>query len=195
MSVVLLSGGLDSAVLLAHVLGAGGGPVRTLSVGYGQRHERAEMSCAHELARRYGVPRVRVDLPPDLFAGSTLTGKTGGLSGSPTVVPGRNLAFLSLAVAHAVATGDTTVYLASHKGDEAVYPDCRASAAAAADAVAKLGYGVRVSAPFLDMTKRQVVGRGRELGVPFEMTWSCYAGGADPCGKCGACVERAEALA
>ncbi len=54
---------------------------------------------------------------------------------------------------------------------------------------------MRVFAPFLDMTKREIVARGRELGVPFEKTWSCYAGGSEPCGKCGACVERAGALA
>jgi 7-cyano-7-deazaguanine synthase len=195
MSVVLLSGGLDSAVLLAHVIEAVGGEVRTLSVGYGQRHERAEMHAAHEIATRYKVPRVRVDLPPVMFDGSTLTGGVGQLSGSPTVVPGRNLVFLSLAVAHAASVGSGAVYLASHKSDEAVYPDCRASFVAAVGAAAELAYGVMVAAPFLGMTKREVVARGRELGVPLEMTWSCYAGGSEPCGACGACDERTEALA
>lgn len=195
MSVVLLSGGLDSAVLLAHVFDTVGRPIRTLSVGYGQRHERAEMHAAYRVAEHYRVPRLRADLPAELFAGSALTGGAGELTGTATVVPGRNLAFLSLAVAHAAGVGSTAVYIASHKGDEAVYPDCRAGFVAAVSAAAELGYGVKVLAPFLDMAKREIVARGRELGVPFDLTWSCYAGGAEPCGKCGACVERAGALA
>jgi 7-cyano-7-deazaguanine synthase len=181
-------------VLLAHVLDTTGGPVRALSVGYGQRHEAAEMHAAFRLAEHYKVPRLRADLPAELFAGSALTGADAPLAGAPTVVPGRNLAFLSLAVA--VAAPDVgVVYLASHKGDAEVYPDCRPAFVGAADEAAFLGYGVRVVAPFLGMTKREVVARGRELGVPFELTWSCYAGGAEPCGKCAACVERAGAMA
>ncbi len=80
MSVVLLSGGLDSAVLLAHVIETVGRPVYAVSVGYGQKHERAEMHCAYQLATRYGVPRARADLPPELFVGSSLTGAGGELS-------------------------------------------------------------------------------------------------------------------
>jgi 7-cyano-7-deazaguanine synthase len=114
-----------------------------------------------------------------------------------TVVPGRNLVFLSIAVAEAKRIGTDRVLFAAHAGDEAVYPDCRQGFVTALSCAASRGYGVRVEAPFLHMTKRQIVALGRSLnapyGLPFELAWSCYEGGRQPCGRCGACVERAEA--
>lgn len=202
MSVVLVSGGLDSAVLLAHILNTGGAPIHAVTVDYGQRHRR-ELWFARQLAYYYGATPHDFTLPPELLSGSALTGGAEVPKGldyrdpgqSATVVPGRNLVLLSLAVATAARVGSPAAYLASHQGDEAVYPDCRKAFVEAASATAQAGYGVRVEAPFLGMTKREIVIRGRSLRVPFEMTWSCYEGGVRPCGRCGACVERTEAMA
>lgn len=201
-AVVLLSGGLDSSVLLASVRRSHA-YCYALSVDYGQRHRR-EMWSAFQIARYYGATDVRVNLPPHLFGGSSLTGGDGPTAGAPTVVPGRNLLFLALGVSLAVRHGCDVVYAAPTLDDFAVYQDCRAEFLAAADRATQLGYSVRVEAPFAGLTKRQVVAIGRDLGVPLEMTWSCYdpqgpdrnqPAGGTPCGRCGACELRRQALA
>lgn len=192
--VVLLSGGLDSAVLLAHVRATEPGGVLALSFDYGQRHRR-ELDSAAAVAAHCGVPHEVRALPPELFAGSSLTGGGGEVAGAATVVPGRNAVLLAAAVATAVRAGARWVWFAPHAGDADVYPDCRGEFVSAFDAAARAGYGVGVFAPFLAWPKARVVDRGRQLGVPFELTWSCYAGGAEPCGACGACVGRKAALA
>jgi 7-cyano-7-deazaguanine synthase len=204
-AVILLSGGLDSAVLLASVRW-NHRHVYALSVHYGQRHER-ELWSAFQVARYYGANDVRVDLPPRVLAGSALTGGDGAVSGSPTVVPGRNLLFVSLAVSLAVQKVAKVVYAAPTLDDRPVYPDCRHEFVSAVSAATDAGYGVRVEAPFTGKTKRQVVNLGRELQVPFDLTWSCYdpqgleeprsllGAYGRPCGKCGACELRRQALA
>lgn len=202
-SVVLLSGGLDSAVLLAHVRNTVGGYVHALSVDYGQRHRR-ELWSAYQLAHYYGATHEVVKLPREVFAGSSLTGDTGATEGSDTVVPGRNLVLVGLAVACAVRTGAAVVWLAPNGDDRHVYPDCRDDFVAHLAAAAKHGYGVKVETPFLFWSKRDIVRFGRDHKVPFDMTWSCY----DPqeydplapasgraCGVCGACKVRERALA
>ena len=202
-SVVLLSGGLDSAVLLAYVRHDIGGPVVALTVDYGQRHRR-ELWSAFQVARFNGATHEVVVLPPAVFAGSALTGGAGATEGAPTVVPGRNLVFVGLAVACAVRHGAGAVYLAAHADDAPVYPDCRIGFAESLNAAALDAYGVRVLTPFAGLSKREVVAEGRRLRVPFDQTWSCYdprgfdpgapASGV-PCGACGACQARAGALA
>lgn len=201
-SVVLLSGGLDSAVLLAHVRNTVGGFIHALSVDYGQRHRR-ELWSAFQLAHYYGATHEVVKVPPDVFAGSSLTGSDLPVSGAPTVVPGRNLVLVGLAVASAVRTGANKVWLAPTADDRHVYPDCRDTFVSHLSVATGAGYNVALDAPFLFWSKRDVVARGRELLVPFDVTWSCYdpqgydpyhpASGV-PCGKCGACVLRTEAL-
>jgi 7-cyano-7-deazaguanine synthase len=203
--VVLLSGGMDSAVLLGWVRNeTDAAGVHALSVDYGQRHRR-ELWSAFQLARFYGAEFHRVGLPPSLLAGSALTGSGEVPRGldyrdpgqAATVVAGRNLVLASLAVAHAARHGCDRVYLAAHAGDRAVYPDCRPEFVAGLDRAAREGYGVSVLAPFAakGMDKRAVAHLGKSLGVPLDMTWSCYEGGDRPCGSCGACAERSEALA
>lgn len=196
--IVLLSGGADSAVLLALSLSEGR-RCRALAVRYGQRHGR-ELASAAALARYYAVDLEEAALPDGLLSGSALTGSGRVPKGlhyadpaqAATVVPNRNGLFLSLAAAVAVRQGAAEVAFAAHAGDAAVYPDCRPDYVEAVDRATRLGCGVGVVAPFLGLTKRGVVRLGKELGVPFGMTWSCYEGGARPCGGCGACVERAE---
>lgn len=198
-SILLLSGGLDSLVLLAREVEADRVPL-CLSIDYGQRHRR-ELVAAREIVAAYGVRRVEIALPPAVLAGSALTGQAPIPRGlhhadprqSATVVPGRNLVFLAVAASQAVSRGLGRVLFAAHAGDAPIYPDCRPEFVAAADATFSLGCGVAVEAPFLSMDKRAIVRLGRSLGAPLHLAWSCYVGGETPCGTCGACVERAEA--
>lgn len=202
--VLLFSGGLDSTVLLWELLERGYDVV-ALSVLYGQRHER-EVGAAELIA---GVAKVRHEVL-DLGAlgaalGSALTDPTRPIpeghytdtSMAATVVPNRNMILLAVAIGRAVALGAVAVAYAAHSGDHAIYADCRVDFVhAMATAAARChDPGVLLLAPFLNMTKRQVAQRGRELGAPLELTWSCYLGGDEHCGRCGTCVERLEALA
>lgn len=200
MSVLLLSGGLDSLVLLAQECHEGRKPW-CLAFDYGQRHVR-ELESAARIAEWYGAPFKLVSLPESIFAGSALTGEQdvprahyADAAQVATVVPARNLVFLSMAAGWALQVGAAKVLIAAHAGDAAIYPDCRPEFLEATHLAMQFGYRVGVSAPFLRMTKRDIVQLGRSLSTPLEMAWSCYEGGERPCGKCGACVERAEAMA
>ncbi|MEX2294550.1 MAG: 7-cyano-7-deazaguanine synthase QueC [Acidimicrobiales bacterium] len=206
--VTTLSGGLDS-ITLAHVLSAEGADLIALSFDYGQRHAK-EIDHAARCAEELGADHHIVDLRSigALLTGSALTdasitvpeGHYTDASMASTVVPNRNAIMLSVAVGVAVARGADAVATAVHAGDHAIYPDCRPEFIDAIEheaRVANEGYihdGFRVLAPFLHLTKAQIVERGGELGVPFEDTWSCYVGGTRHCGRCGTCVERREAF-
>ncbi len=201
-TVVLLSGGIDSAVVLAWATSRGRRP-RCLSVDYGQSHRR-ELAAAAAVAAAYGVPHEVAAVSPRLLAGSALTG--GGViphghyadpAMRATVVPARNLLLLAMAAAAAVRDGAGAVAYGCHAGDHPVYPDCRPEFAdAAASALALCDYRpISLDRPLVGMTKAQVVGLGVALGAPLGLTWSCYEGGDVHCGRCGTCVERREAFA
>lgn len=204
--IVLLSGGLDSTVLTAHQLAAGE-QVEAVSVHYGQRHDK-ELRAAAEVASALGIRHDVVDLSalrPHL-SGSALTdaavdvpeGHYSAPSMAATVVPNRNAIMLMVAVGIAVARGHGTVATAVHAGDHPVYPDCRPEFIIAASEAARLGttgYGdVTIQAPFVTWTKEDIARRGAELAAPVHLSWSCYQGGGIHCGRCGTCVERAEAF-
>lgn len=203
-TVIIYSGGLDSTVLLYHLLHAGHEP-HALSIDYGQRH-RCELAAAAQICEACGVPHANADLSAiqPLLAGSSLTspeievaeGHYTEATMKSTVVPNRNMIFLALATGHALSIGAGQVAYAAHSGDHAIYPDCRnefADAMAAAMALADWKH-VELSRPFVDWTKADIVRRGAELGVPFAETWSCYKGGELHCGVCGTCIERREAF-
>jgi 7-cyano-7-deazaguanine synthase len=208
VTIVIMSGGLDSTVL-ATALQAGGGPVEGLTVDYGQRHCR-ELHAACQVAAQLGIPLRLIDMAGLAAAlpGSALTdpdiavpdGHYAAESMRATVVPNRNAILLSLAVAVAVAGGHTEVAFGAHAGDHFIYPDCRPAFVDAFTVAMQLGNegfakpGFAVTAPFLGMTKAQIVELGAELGAPLEFTWSCYRGGDRHCGTCGTCVERREAF-
>jgi 7-cyano-7-deazaguanine synthase len=204
-AVVLLSGGMDSAVLLWHVKASGKVPF-ALSFDYGQRHV-CELERAAELAEIAEVSWVAanlqpiqpliskgsqtgVDLPPD--------GHYTEMSMKTTIVPNRNAIMLSIAVGFAIAHEMEHVYYAAHGGDHTIYPDCRPEFFDAFSRAMILGNGwdlINLHAPFIHRTKEGLVRLGTELGVPFEKTWSCYKGsGQNHCGTCGTCVERREAF-
>jgi 7-cyano-7-deazaguanine synthase len=208
-SLVLLSGGMDSATCLA-IAAASGGPVHTLSIVYGQRHAR-ESASARALARHYGVARHTVlTLPLGPLLRSALTDRRQSVPRRPpraasgtipsTYVPARNTIFLSIALGYAESHGLDRIYLGVNAVDYSGYPDCRPEFLRAFGRLARLatrvgvegGPAIRIVAPLLRLTKAQIVRRGARLGVPWELTWSCYLGGRRPCRSCDACRFRAK---
>jgi len=203
-TILTLSGGLDSTVLLYHLQNQSH-EVRCISVDYGQRHRR-ELRAAAEIAHRARVEHKVVDLSAirGILAGSSQTsdievpeGHYEEESMKLTVVPNRNMILLALAGAWAVSTGSEAVAYAAHAGDHAIYPDCRPEfAQAMAVALGLCDWKpVQLIAPFAaeKRSKADLVKLGASLGVPFALTWSCYKGGEVHCGRCGTCQERREA--
>lgn len=195
--VVLFSGGIDSTVVLWKLRSAGHECI-ALGINYGQRHS-VELHHASKIAGSVGV-EFSVATASVPWSDSALTGMKElpiGVSGShpsqsATVVPGRNLMFLSMALAKAIAVDADGIAIGCHQGDAAIYADCRGPFLTAFEHLTRLAVGrlVGIYRPLLSLTKTEVVAEGRRLGVPMDMTYSCYAGGNHPCGLCGACVER-----
>jgi 7-cyano-7-deazaguanine synthase len=203
-TVAIFSGGLDSTVLL-HDLLAAGDEVLALSINYGQRH-RVELEHAERIAGRLGIEWRLADLSgvAPLLAGSSQTslevavphGHYTEESMKQTVVPNRNMIMLAVAAGWAISRRADRVAYAAHAGDHTIYPDCRP---VFVDAMRQaLGlcdwHRIGLCCPFLELTKAGIVARGATLGVDFAATWSCYAGGAIHCGRCGTCYERREAF-
>jgi 7-cyano-7-deazaguanine synthase len=205
-AVVLVSGGLDSATVLAMAV-AERWRCHALSVDYGQRH-RAELEAAAQVARSLGAVEhrvTRVDL--NVFGGSALTDPaidvpTHPSAGIPvTYVPARNTILLALALAHAEVTASDAIFTGANAVDYSGYPDCRPEFLNAFEALANLatrraveGAPVRIEAPIVRMSKAEIVRTGYELGVDFALTVSCYnadAGGR-ACNRCDACRFRRE---
>lgn len=213
-AVVLLSGGLDSATVLA-IARADGYIPYALSFSYGQRHS-AELSAARRVATAQGVARhVVADVDLRMFGGSALTGdievprhrSAEDLpDGIPaTYVPARNTVFLSLALAWAETLGAADVFIGVNALDYSGYPDCRPEYIRAFERMANLATKagteddrrLRIHAPLIDLTKAQIIKRGLALGVDYSLTHSCYdpdpAG--RPCGTCDACLLRVAGFA
>jgi len=203
-TVLIYSGGLDSTVLLYHLLNEGH-EVHTLSVNYGQRHA-CELSYAAEISQMAASSHKMAALSSiqPLLAGSSLTspeievaeGHYTEASMRSTVVPNRNMILLAVATGHALSMGAEKVAYAAHSGDHTIYPDCRNEFAdAMAEAIRLCDWKtVELIRPFVDLTKADIIRRGIQLNVPFEKTWSCYKGGKVHCGRCGTCIERREAF-
>lgn len=192
-SVVLLSGGVDSTVLMA-VRHKADDEITAVTFDYGQSHAR-EIRSASAVAQHYQATHYILGLS-DILHGSALTGQgtiPEGHADDPdaTFVPGRNLIFLSIAAGLADEIGASAVMFGANKDDFGGYPDCRPKFLTAMDEAISLGTrnGVSVAAPLMCLTKRQVVQLGTELDAPLGLTWSCYHGGDKPCGVCGACVS------
>jgi 7-cyano-7-deazaguanine synthase len=202
---LILSGGMDSAVLLAMLVNEGK-DVTTLTFDYGAKHNEREYECVKRLAAHYKVQNVHVDLPfiGELF-NSDLLKKGGGIpeghykdaNMKRTVVPFRNGIMLSIATGYAESIGAKEVWFGAHAGDHAIYPDCRAVFVGAIREAIRLGTyeHLTLMAPFVLQTKREIGLMGKQLHVPFDKTYSCYNGREKHCGKCGTCTERKEALA
>lgn len=181
----LLSGGVDSVVML-YDLHAQGHKIHCVLFDYGQKHVQ-ELVCAKHHAGRLMLLFTTITIPQ--LKGSTLTDDAGGV-----IVPNRNAIFLSHAVNIAVAAGADTVTYACNSDDEEVFPDCRRGFVQAFNHLLLMAHiDVEVCTPYIDKKKWEIGDLGRQLGVSFNETWSCYAGGKEPCGECEACKKRAAA--
>ena len=213
-AVVLLSGGLDSTTVLA-IAKSQGFVCNALSFRYGQRH-KVELDRAREVAERMGVERhVIVDFDLRQFGGSALTSdievpkerSAADMShGIPiTYVPARNTIFLSFGLAWAETLGSSDIFIGVNALDYSGYPDCRPEYIEAYERMANLAtkagvegtQKLKIHSPLVHMTKAQIVQKGRELGVDYSITSSCYDPAPDgaPCGKCDSCVLRAKGFA
>ena len=203
--IVLLSGGLDSAVL-ASLLMAEGHEIEAISFDYGQRHRR-EIESARAIAVRLGIMHLIVDIRSFAMVAdrSSLTGSAPVPHGhyaeesmKSTVVPNRNTIFVAYAAARAISAGMDGVAIAAHAGDHTIYPDCRAEWVSAVQNVIRAGNWdadrFEIHAPFLSLSKADIVGLGAMHDAPMRLTWSCYEGGLIHCGRCGTCIERKEAF-
>jgi 7-cyano-7-deazaguanine synthase len=204
-AVVLLSGGLDSTVLL-YKLKADRIECFPLAVNYGQRHN-VELAAAEQIAEAAECPLVIVNADAALApvfeqARSSQVGQNVDVpeghyadpSMALTVVPNRNMLLISIAGAYAQAIGARQVAYAAHAGDHPIYPDCRPDFIDAARQALYLATDVELRALFAYQTKTDIVRLGAKLGVPFEATYSCYRGEEIHCGRCGTCYERREAF-
>jgi len=198
--VVVLSGGPDSSTV-AYWAKEQGYDSYAITFSYGQIATK-EVEYATQVAERLGIPIKLVDLSSlkDIFAGVTsLCDENIPMTSSfsqPIIVPFRNAIFLSIAVSYAVAVGARRVFYGAQGSDEPFYPDCRREFYESFGRAAKLGTGqdITIEAPFNNIPKSRIVKLGSELGVPFELTWSCYLNGSKHCGKCESCINRKKAF-
>ena len=208
-AVVLLSGGLDSATILAQAKAAGFA-CYSMSFDYGQRH-RAELQAAERVAQQMGVVEHKViGLNLNGIGGSALTDSSIAVPEAPTegipvtYVPARNTVFLSLALGWAEVLGAHDIFIGVNAVDYSGYPDCRPEFIEAFERVANLatregveGRGFRIQAPLQNLSKAQIVQIGVQHGVDYGLTVSCYQADDDgrACGKCDSCRLRAAGFA
>lgn len=198
--VIVLSGGADSSTV-AYWAKNQDYDVYAISFNYGQIANK-ETASAQKIAQRLDVPIKVVDVSPlkEVFGEVTSLCNaeipmTSNFS-DPIIVPFRNAIFLSIAVSYAVSVGANRIFYGAHGSDEPFYPDCRREFYKAFEKAACLGTGkqITIEAPFSGKPKSESIKMGAELGVPFELTWSCYSGGVKHCGKCESCVNRKKAF-
>lgn len=215
-ALVLSSGGVDSTTCLGLAIEKYGKEnVVALAITYGQKHTK-EVEAAQAVAVYYGVELLTLDLATifqydtkcSLLIGSdneipeeSYADQLKKTDGKPvsTYVPFRNGLFLSSAASIALSKDCSVIYYGAHSDDAAgnAYPDCSDAFNQSMRQAIEIGSGnqLTIEAPFVNFTKADVVREGLRLGVPYELTWSCYEGGDTPCGKCGTCRDRAAAFA
>ena len=216
-ALVLSSGGVDSTTCVGIAVDRlGAENVSTVSVSYGQRHVK-ELDCAEDVANHYNVKHYTLDLsnvlqysncpllansteeiPEESYADQIAKNGEGKVA---TYVPFRNGLMLSAvaSLAQSIYPDDEVdIYIGAHADDAAghAYADCSQEFTDAMNSAINIGtYGkVKLDAPLVNLNKAEVVKWGIELNVPYELTWSCYEGGDKPCGKCGTCIDRANAF-
>jgi len=207
-SIVLLSGGLDSATALA-MAQAAGYDCRALCIDYGQRHA-AELRAAEQVARHRGAPLSILKFDLTQIGGSALTDPAVAVPETPTTgipatyVPARNTIFLALALGVAETVDATAIHIGVNAVDYSGYPDCRPQYIEAFRALAALatragvdGRAPRIETPLISLSKAEIIRRGAQLGVDYSMTVSCYQADASgrACGRCDSCRLRREGFA
>ncbi len=209
-ALVLFSGGVDSTTCLALAIDEHGKEnVIALSISYGQKHIK-ELEASKNISNYYGVEHITLDLSKIFeYSESSLlehskesiprgeyVKQLQDAEGSTvsTYVPFRNGLFLSSAASIAISKGCDIVYYGAHSDDAAgnAYPDCSEGFYYAINTAIYLGSGrqLKVEAPFVTLTKSEVVKKGLKLKVPYKLTWSCYEGNDEPCRKCATCIDR-----
>ena len=214
-ALVLFSGGVDSTTALAMAVKKyGADKTAALSISYGQKHSK-EIEAARKIADYYGTELLELDLSKMFEYSSCSLLKQNedadipkesyeeqlkDTDGEPvsTYVPFRNGLFLASAASIALSLEAEIIYYGAHSDDAAgsASPDCSKVFNDAMNTAIYEGSGhkIKILAPFVEWNKKQVVAEGVKLGVPYEMTWSCYEGGDEPCGECGTCRDRREAF-
>ncbi len=201
-SVIVLSGGMDSVTLLWDKLDR---IALAVSFDYGSNHNAREIECARRQCEKAGVEHIVIPLKfmGEYFKSSLLDGSEAIPEGhyadenmKSTVVPFRNGIMLAVACGLAESRGLKCVMLANHGGDHAIYPDCRSGFVDAMDRAMQEGTyeHIRLYSPYTHISKGDIARIGKEKGVDYSLTYSCYKGGEKHCGKCGTCVERREAM-
>jgi len=198
--IVVLSGGPDSSTV-AYWAKKQGYNVHGLSFNYGQIAVK-ELECAKLVAQKLEISLKIIDLTSlkDIFIGVTsLCDETIQMTpnfSQSIIVPFRNAIFLSIAVAYASSIDTTKIFYGAQGSDQTFYPDCRKEFYRSFQKAAKLGTDkeITIEAPFSNVSKSAIIKLGSELGVPFDLTWSCYLDGPKHCGKCESCVNRRKAF-
>lgn len=201
-ALIILSGGMDSVTLLHEYKDS---IALAVTFDYGANHAGKEIPLAKLHCDRLGIRHIVIplDFMRQYFKSSLLEGGEAIPEGhyadenmKSTVVPFRNGIMLAIACGIAESNGLQYVMIANHAGDHAIYPDCRATFIRSMSEA--MSYGtyehIKIVAPYTSLTKGEIALQGKEMGLDYSETWSCYKGGEKHCGKCGTCVERKEAL-
>lgn len=201
-SLLVFSGGMDSTTMLYEYQER---IALALSFHYGSNHNDKELAFAKLHCQRLGIEHIIIPLGffKEHFNSSLLSGSEAIPEGNydednmkSTVVPFRNGIMLAIAAGMAENRGLQYIMLANHGGDHAIYPDCRPDFVNAMDQAVCAGTwnNVRLLTPYTNISKAEIARHGLQLGINYDETWSCYKGGDKPCGVCGTCREREEAL-
>ena len=205
-AVTLLSGGLDSCVT-ASIAKKEYSEVLALTFSYGQTHVR-EIESAKKIAEHLNLTEHRIiQIDPKLFSSSALIGDPGGIPQRglneirneipSTYVPGRNIVFLSHALAYAENMNAEAIFIGVNAVDYSGYPDCRPEFIEAFQRAVDLGTKkgvegktIKIKTPLMYLTKRDIIKKGSRFKTPFHLTWSCYRGEEKACGRCDSCLLR-----
>lgn len=201
-AVILTSGGLDSSTIL-YLAKREGYLCFPLAFDYGQRHKK-ELFSARNIAESLGLDLLVIKIKLPWLKGSLIDKKGPILAREniggeipETYVAGRNIIFLSIGISYAESIGASSLFIGANTRDFSGYPDCREDFLESFFKTASLGTKagvlrrpISIERPLINKTKREIVLLGKELGVPFEKTWSCYKGGKIPCGICESCILR-----
>ena len=201
-AVIITSGGMDSTTMLYEYKDE---IAMAITFDYGSTQNGRERRCAIMHCKRLGIKHliIPLDFMHKYFKSALLESPDAIPDGNyndenmkATVVPFRNGIMLAIACGLAESRGLKSVFIANHAGNHAIYPDCRATFIASMSE--SMSYGtydhIGINAPYTSLTKTQIAAIGKQLGIDYATTYSCYKGGEKHCGKCGTCVERKEAL-
>ena len=201
--IVVYSGGMDSFTLINKAI-KDGHEVKAISFDYGQKHKK-ELLFAKNFCEILRIEHEIVDITSirNLLKGSALTDNIaipqGGYADNSmklTIVPNRNMILISMAIGYAVSSQASEVWFGAHAGDHAIYPDCRPEFVEKMNALALISdyKPIGVKAPFLNLSKSEILLKGIEMNLDYSKTWTCYEGKDLACGLCGSCNERLEAF-